>query len=167
MWALLSRRTQRRYGPTSSDFAVADARVPESLTRPKVVLAERLTSVWAVAAVAGGGSPYAAALRFEQGRWRLELGDPVRLRVLRPNAGERVDVTTQLAAEARASDPIDQAGLWLDGLAVPARAGGTSPQALSMYTTPSRFGRGSHVVVVFAGAGRDAAALAWRFSVAR
>jgi hypothetical protein len=74
---------------------------------------------------------------------------------------------TQLAGEADARRPIDQAGLWLDGTAMPARGGGSSPRSMTMFTPPRRLPVGPHTVVVFASADDDAAARAWTFRVVR
>ena len=168
MWALLSTRSRHRYGPLArfrSGEAYRLQRKLSALRRPELLLGERLTAIWAVEAISGDGPPYAAALRLDHGSWKVELGDPLRIRPLRPNPGERVVDATQLAAEVRARSPIEQAGLWLDGSAVGGRAGGPRPETQSMYTPRQTIEPGIHVVVGFASAGPSAAAHAWRFRV--
>ena len=145
--------------------AIARA-VPWRLARRprfRVVLSERITADWAVAAIRWQRGVYAAALRRERGAWRVELGAPIRLRALRPDPGERLRVRTQLAVEIKATAPILEGGVWLDGKAVPTRSGGPSDRYLTLFTDPDRVGAGTHAVIAFALAGDGAAALAWTF----
>jgi hypothetical protein len=169
-WALLSRATQARYG-TFADFrgdeAPVLARLARRLRRLPLIVATPITSRWAVAAVAGGRSAFAAALSHERGRWRLELGGPIRIEAVRPNPGERVVDRTQIAADVRAPAAIAEAGVWVDNRALPSRGGGLSPRAVGMFAEADDLASGSHAAVAFSSTARDASALAWAFSARR
>jgi hypothetical protein len=168
MWARLSAPTRRRLGPTLDRFRGDAARALEleleSLgRRHELILSQTITSRFAVAAVARGSEAYAAALRLENGLWRLELGSPVQIRPLRPKPAETVPRRTQLAAEVTAGATIVEAGLWLDGLAFPTRGGGATPSELTMFGEAAALPVGAHSVVAFASTGANAAARAWTF----
>jgi hypothetical protein len=168
MWQRLSAPTRRRLGPTLDRFRSDAARALElelaSLgRRQELILSQTITSRFAVAAVARGSEAYAAALRLENGLWRVELGSPVRIRPLRPKPAETVTRRTQLAAEVTAGATIVEAGLWLDGRAFPTRGGGATPSALTMFGEASALPTGAHSVVAFASTGANAAARAWTF----
>jgi hypothetical protein len=181
MWCLLSKPTQRRMGPTYDRFRSKAATELARRVGPyarlgfRVVLAQRITAAFAVAAVAarrtaerrGEYAAFAAALRRAGTRWRLELGGPIRIEAVRPLPGERVQERTQLAAEVVAQKSIDQAGLWFDGIAFDARgAASTDGRSMTMWgEAPQPLRRGGHSVVAFAAAGSSASAIAWAFSV--
>lgn len=168
MWERLSAPTRQRLGPTLDRFRGDAARALELALaslgrRQELILSQAITSRFAVAAVARGSEAYAAALRLENGLWRLELGSPIRIEPLRPKPGEAVSRRTQLAAEVSAGTPLVEAGLWLDGLAFPSRGGGQTPSELTMFGETSGLARGPHSVVAFASTATNAAARAWSF----
>jgi hypothetical protein len=168
MWQRLSAPTRRRLGPTLDRFRrdAAEALEVELASlgrRHELILSQTITARFAVAAVARGPEAYAAALRLENGLWRVELGSPIRIEPLRPKPGEAVSRRTQLAAEVSAGTPLVEAGLWLDGLAFPSRGGGQTPSELTMFGETSGLARGPHSVVAFASTATNAAARAWSF----
>lgn len=168
LWERLSTPTRRRYGPTSARFRRSAAerlvRELESLgRRPQLILSQTITRTFAVAAVGRASRVFAAALRLEDGLWRLELGSTVRIKPLRPKPGEIVLRRTQVAAEVKAGAPIVEAGLWLDGLAFPSRGGGPTPNALTMFGETTSLARGRHSVIAFASTRRNASAFGWGF----
>lgn len=169
MWELLTERSRERLGPSIAEFrAGAGARLAERLASLAAanagpVLSERITLDVGVAAVAGPGAAFAAAVRLEEGEWLLELGAPIRIRPLRPDPGETVHTRTQVAAEFKAPSAILEAGLWIDGRAVPARGGGVSPSYLTVFAEVRELRAGAHSTVAFVLAGEDAGALAWPF----
>jgi hypothetical protein len=172
MWERLSAPTQTRLGPTLDAFrSGAAAALERELTaigrRHELILSQTITSTFAVAAVGREERAYAAALRLENGVWRVELGSPIEVEPLRPKPGERVLRRTQLAAEVEAGTAIIEAGLWLDGIAFPSRGGGQSPSQLTMFGETSTLRRGWHSVVAFASTATNASARAWAFQVAR
>jgi len=168
MWDRLSRPSQRRLGPTLTGFRRGAGRGLERELarlgqRSKLLLSERITASFAVAAVGRANRAYAAALRRENGLWRIELASPVRIEPLRPEPGETVARRTQLAAEVKAGTAIVEAGLWLDGVAFPSRGGGPTANALTMFGETSALDRGPHFAIAFASTQANASARAWAF----
>jgi len=180
LWQLLSAPSQRRLGPTFEGFA---ARAAPGLARQvgvfvpgrsRVFLDEPITSTFAVAAYGGRttigeGNPfgsYAAALRLEDGGWRIELGGPVQLSPLGPDPGSSKRGTFQLAAGVEANAAVAEAGIWLDGRSVPGRTAGAGDarQVTLFGDSTGRIPRGPHAVVAFASTFADATALAWMFT---
>ncbi len=137
------------------------------LAGARVLLSERVDATWAVAALVKGRSAYAVPLRREAGSWKVELGDPIRLRPLLPFPGRfafRAD--PQIAAEAKASSDLFGIALWLDGVDFSVEGGGPRPGFATAYGRAGReLGPGVHVVVAFARTGADAVATAWTFRV--
>jgi hypothetical protein len=172
MWERLSAPTRRRLGPTLAGFRrEAAASLEEELRalgrRHELILTQTIAPPFAVAAVARGSRVYAAALRLENGLWRIELDAPLQVLPLRPKPGETVQRRTQLAAEVKAGTPILEAGLWLDGLAFPTRGGGPTSNALTMFGETARLSPGAHTVIAFASTAAHAAARAWSFRSVR
>jgi hypothetical protein len=172
MWSRLTARSRERLGPSLAAFrAGAGARLAERLAslasaNAGQVLSEQITLDVGVAAVAGPGAAFAAATRLEDGEWLLELGSPIRIRPILPDPGETVDERTQVAAEFRAPSAILEAGLWVDGRAVPARSGGVSPSYVTIFSEVGHLQLGSHSTVAFVLTDEDAGALAWPFRAA-
>lgn len=172
MWERLSVPTRRRLGSTLAGFRRGPARSLEQELqalgrRHELILSQTITPPFAVAAAGRGSRIYAAALRLENGLWRVELEAPLQVVPLRPKPGETVQQRTQLAAEVKAGTPIIEAGLWLDGLAFPTRGGGPTSSALTMFGEAARLSRGPHTVVAFASTAAHAAARAWSFRSVR
>jgi hypothetical protein len=172
MWGRLSGSTRERLGPSLGAFRRGPARGLERELRamgtpPRLFLSQTISPPFAVAAVGRGSRVYAAALRLENGVWRVELGAPLQVEALRPKPGETVVRRTLLAAEVKAGTPILEAGLWLDGRAFPSRGGGPTQNALTMFGEADRLQRGAHSVVAFASTAAHAAALAWSFRSVR
>jgi hypothetical protein len=168
MWNRLSMPTRQRLGPTLNGFRRrAQPGLERELAglgqRNELLLSERITASFAVAAVGRAKRAYAAALRRENGLWRIELASPVRIEPLRPEPGETVARRTQLAAEVKAGTAIVEAGLWLDGVAFPSRGGGPMANALTMFGETSALDRGPHFVIAFASTQANASARAWAF----
>ena len=175
MWELMSVPTRQRLGPSLAAF---EARTGPSLARQigvfrprraRIFLEEPVAGVFAVAAYGGRTrtGPYgvfAAALRLESDGWRLELGGPVELRALGPDPGARESGAVQVAAAVEAEAPVVEAGMWLDGTAVPGRTSGTGAGTVTMFSDATgKIPRGPHGVVAFASTGMDASALGWTF----
>jgi hypothetical protein len=172
VWQRLSAPTRRRLGSTLTGFRREAARGLEQELqplgrRPQLLLSQTIAPPFAVAAVGRGPRVYAAALRLENGLWRVELDAPLQLVPLRPNPGEVVQRRTQLAAEVKAGMPILEAGIWLDGLAFPTRGGGPTSSALTMFGEAAALSRGPHTVIAFASTAAHAAARAWSFRSVR
>jgi hypothetical protein len=136
------------------------------VTGGRVIISQLVDGPWAVAAVVKGTHAYAAALRRVGGYWRVELGDPIRLRPILPHPGRlALSADPQIAAEARAGKDVRLA-LWLDGSDFAVEGGGPRPGFITAFgRVGSELSPGVHVVVAFARAGRAAAATAWTFRV--
>ncbi len=128
---------------------------------------------WAVAAVSGlrtvegtrERGAYAAALKLVDGRWRVDLSQRVRVRILGPDPGSTVGPMPQVAAEVTAPDPLAESGLWVDGLALQVKGGGT-PRRGTIYGAPaSDLAPGPHTAVAYARTARNGTAVAWTFRV--
>jgi hypothetical protein len=168
MWQRLSAPSRRLLGPGLAAFRRGSAAgLEQELSglgrRNRLFLSVTITSSFAVAAVVHGSRVYAAALRLEDGLWRVELASPIQIKPLRPKPGETVKRRTQLAAEVTAGAPVVEAGLWLDGRAFPSRGGGATPNALTMFGETARLAPGAHTVVAFASTTAGATARAWAF----
>jgi hypothetical protein len=177
MWDLLSPPSRRRLGPTEARFVrgaargIARAVAPLRTSAYEVIVNVPITPRFGIGAVAAKKGEkrfgaFAAALRLEEGAWRVELRGPVRIRPLRPDPGERLTRRglTQLAATIDAGAPVLEAGFWYDGRAVEGRVGGLDPAHVTIYTETSHVPKGRHSVVVFASTHGSASALAWTFT---
>ncbi len=168
MWNLLSAETQQRLGPTEADFAKAyGPRFETGVgafagTDYKLVLATEMPTGWGVAAIAGmrelngkeSFGTYAVALRREGGDWKIELGAPLDLIRERPKNGAATGAQPEIAIRLKADNPIDLAGLWLDGKPLPAQGRSTDLKEIVLTAKPdSPLSDGNHVVVVFGESG--------------
>jgi hypothetical protein len=182
MWALLSTPTRERLGPTPAKFRRGEGRRLRTNLgsfiegRSAIFLNEQVSADFAVAAFGGrqavGGKDrrgvFAAALRYEEGEWRVELGGPVKLEALVPDPGMVENENSQVAAGVVADAAILEGGLWLDGEAVGGESGGTDDRHITFFSDPvTDLERGPHAAIAFASTAHDASALAWLFSVRR
>jgi hypothetical protein len=177
MWQLLSTQSREQLGPTQEEFSELAADLERGLgsfggTPYRTILSVRTASGWGVAAVAGGRirggeaefAAYGAALRREGGEWRIELGDPIDI-VNNEPPETTPDRQPRVQFELSADGPVEEAGLWLDGAALPATAAGQAAAVTVVATPESPLEPGWHVLVVFGRAGDDAAAGATPFEV--
>lgn len=168
-WALLSPATKRRHGPALAAFRRSKARELERQLRAfrrrfDVQVAGRITEHFGFGAATAGTEAFATALRLDGQEWSVELGGPIRIEAVRPEPGERVTRRTQVAAEVKAGAAIEDAGLWLDGRALPARGGGLTNRALTMFADTGTLETGRHSAVAFAATASHATAYAWAFT---
>jgi hypothetical protein len=167
MWALLSTPSRERLGPTRAEF---DARfatefrdgVGTFADSPDLVMVTTGSDEngWGIAAVAGEReregeleyAAYASALRMEGGRWRLELGAPIELRRL-------VDTPpATLEVQVAANDPVEAAGLWIDGEPLRASVRGDDAARFVIHAERLQLQHDRHVGVTFARTADTAAA---------
>ena len=107
---------------------------------------------WGVAAIAGDRvrdgqeefATYAAALRVEDGEWRLELGAPIAITYLDESPTGTVDV------EIEAGAPLEAAGLWVDGEPAQAVVQGTDLSHVVVHAEQVQTTADRPVGVVFA-----------------
>jgi hypothetical protein len=168
-WALLSSDSRRRLGPSLAAFRENGFRGLARRARPfrrgfRIVVADRITQRWGLAAATAGGSVYGSALRLDDRRWSVEIGGPVRIEPVRPEPRERVRWRTQIAAEVKADEAIEEAHVWLDGRALPSLGGGPTARALTMFGESGELTTGRHSAVAFAATRTGARAYAWSFT---
>lgn len=180
MWALLSAPSRKRLGPDLARFrSGAAVELGEGLgsysrsgsftVRYSVVLSPQ----WAFVAITGRRSvegqvergAYAVALRGEPGGWRVELGSPVKVRILGPHEGEVVrQPQPQVAIEVKANKDIVGALLLVDGVSVDAKSGGLGPRAITFYGVANLVRTTSiHYGAAIAATATDATGVAWAF----
>jgi hypothetical protein len=138
----------------------------------RTVLSQRVGPRWAVAALAGrrleegelSDFAYAAALRREGARWRLELGGLI-VGGVRPEPLEEVDDEVSLRADVAAGTAVRSFLLWLDGRPLDARTESETPFAARARADVATLPAGVHVGVAFAATADAAGAVAWPFTV--
>jgi hypothetical protein len=138
-----------------------------------VVLSVPIDNQFSVAALAGPlrakgtkkpFAAYAAAFRRYGNQYKASLISPARIRPLGPDPGSTHGPIGQVAAEFSAPTPIVQAGLWVDGKAIPAEPRG-SPRKFTAFGSTGKLKPGWHSVVAFVEAGGSGKATAWTFRV--
>jgi hypothetical protein len=132
----------------------------------RLLVSERITDEFGLAAATNRGVAFGAALRLVDGRWLLELAGPVRIRPLGPRPGARQRSIRQLAAGIDGTTGGGEALLYFDGLAIPDAKVYRYKQQLSIVANlPTAVPKGRHSVIVFAGSSTSARARAWTFVV--
>jgi hypothetical protein len=179
MWGMLSTASKRRLGPTLARFRARAAKRltedPGSFRRYKVIVSERITPEFGVVAIDGsrvvGGKrlrdTYAAALRLEGEKWKLELGGPVHVRAVGPDPGAHERVVGQIAAAVSGKGGTGSAVVYVDGLTENPKVYGTASNSTLVVNFEPALDPGRHTVVVFGNVGRDASATGWWFTAAR
>lgn len=179
LWSMLSTATKARLGTTLAKFRSGAAReLTEgvgSFRTFHVVVSERVTPEFGVVAIDGtqlaSGKPekaiYAVALRLEGETWKVELGAPVTIRPIGPDAGARERVVAQIAAAVEGPGGSGTAVMYLDGQTLSPQVRGTPTNSTMFANFDTGLDPGRHTVVVFAAADRDASATAWSFTVTK
>lgn len=137
-----------------------------------VILAVKIDPMFALAAVAGPRTAegkqehaaYAAAFERIGDEYKASIISPVEIRPLGPDEGSTQPPESQVAAEFSAPARLAEAGLWVDGKAIPAEPNG-DPRRFTAYGSTGKLRPGWHSVVAFAEAGGSAVARAWTFRV--
>ncbi len=178
LWNLLSTESRRRLGPLAAFRTHTAVELEEgvgSFRRFDVIVSERITPEFGVVAIDGTRvaegsrerSVYAVPLRLEGSSWRIELGGPVKVRPIGPDPGARQKVVAQIAAAVEGPGGTGTAVLYLDGSAETPEVRGTPTNSTLFANFDPALEPGRHTVVVFAADGREAAATAWAFTVAK
>lgn len=169
LWSLLSTPARRRLGPTLPAFRRRGAPGLERslgyfVAHPfREVVSERITGRFGVVAIASGSRTYAAPLRHENGKWKLDLGgSPMSIRVLGPDPGS-VGRIQQVAYEVRGAPEGATAVLYVDGVTLLSREAVARGTATVYANLESALTPGLHNVVAFATHGDSAAAKVWTF----
>jgi hypothetical protein len=167
MHALMSADTRATFGPgTGRELADELA----GFGKARIVLGQALDEGWAVGAVAGSneeGEPaaWAAALRLENDRWRVELGGVFFTR-MRPAPLEEADRRPEIRVEAQAGGDVDELRAWIGGKPLRAYAFRRQPFTREIWgRLRTALPEGQHTLVAFASAGETAGAFAWPFEV--
>lgn len=167
MRALMSADTRAAFGPG----AAADvARQLSGFEQARVVLGRRIDDEWAVGAVTGRNedgdrAAWGAALRREDGSWRVELGGVVFTR-LRPAPLAEAEAEPELRVEAQAGGEVDELQLWLGRRALRVHAFRRQAFTREIWgRLGSSLPEGQYTLVAFASSGETAGALAWPFEV--
>jgi hypothetical protein len=167
MRALMSAATRASFGPgTGRELAAQLAGFSEA----RIVLGQALDERWAVAAVAGRndeGEPaaWAAALRRENDRWRVELGGIFFTR-MRPVPLGEADPYAEIRVEAQAGGEVDELRAWIGRQPLRAYAFRRQPFTREIWgRLRTAVPEGEHTLVAFAIAGDTAGAFAWPFEV--
>ncbi len=165
LWGLLTPLSRKQLGPTRADFArkygegFREGVGTFAGTPYEMVISRRDEDGWGVAAIAGNRvrdgqeefAAYGAAARQDGNRWLLELGAPLELKRLADAAPGTI------AVEMSAADPLEAAGLWLDGEALPAHVEGRRAHFVVAGQLPEGAADDA-VVVAFARTGAAASA---------
>ena len=174
MWRMLSTESKDRLGPTLGEFkSGAGGELADSLgsfRNPKVIVSERITPEFGIVAIDGRQNGkkavYAVPLRLEGTSWKLELGGPVKIRVLGPQPGSR-GLVAQIAAAVSGPGGAGTAVMYLDGHTENPKVVGTSSNSTLYANFDQALDPGRHTVVVFASDGRNAGATAWAFTATK
>lgn len=167
MRALMSVDTRASFGPGAVEEI---ARQLEGFAEARIVLGRPLDERWAVGAVAGRneeGEPaaWAAALRLESDRWRVELGGVFFTR-MRPAPLEKTDPRAEIRVEAQAGGEVDELRTWVGERPIRAHAFRRQPFTREIWgRLQAALPEGQHTLVAFASAGETAGAFAWPFEV--
>lgn len=167
MRALMSVDTRASFGPGAVEEV---ARQLEGFAEARIVLGRPLDERWAVGAVAGRNdegesAAWAAALHFENGRWRVELGGVFFTR-MRPAPLEEADPRAEIRVEAQAGGEVDELRAWVGRRPVRAYALRRQPFTREIWgRLRTALPEGQHTLVAFATAGETAGAFAWPFEV--
>jgi hypothetical protein len=120
---------------------------------------------WAVVQATAPGRARAWAVRRVGDRWRVDRSQRVKVRVLGPDPGTKTAPVPQIAAELVAPAPLVESGLWVDGVPLEVKGGGT-PRRGTIYGAPtSPLARGMHVAVAYGRTAGTGTAVAWTFRV--
>jgi len=174
IWGLLSSASKERLGPTLGEFkSGAGGELADSLgsfRNPKVIVSERITPEFGIVAIDGRQNGrkavYAVPLRLEGTAWKLELGGPVKVKVLGPQPGSR-GLVAQIAAAVTGPGGTGTAVMYLDGHTENPKVAGTTGNSTMYANFDQALDPGRHTVVVFASDGRNAGATAWAFTATK
>ena len=124
-----------------------------------------VSSGWSLVQSISPTSAVAIPFHLVGGRWRADRVKGVEISILGPNPGQHVAPIPQVAMEITARAPFVESALWVDGVMLEAKGGG-SPTNGTIYGAPTRaLAKGSHVAVGYARTATRAGAVAWRFVV--
>jgi hypothetical protein len=169
MWALLSKPSQGRVGPTVNAFANGKARELERTLAPfadgtlPVEVSENIGEGFGLVALSRGANAYAVPLRREKGAWHVELPGPLRIEVLGPPPGSRGKFVNQIGVATHGPGGAGVALLYVDGVTLDSRSYSGPKGATIFANFATKLAPGRHTAVAYASTGKNAAAKAWTF----
>jgi hypothetical protein len=107
----------------------------------------------------------AAAVHYVGGAWRVDDRKLVKVDILGPTPNGKAARVPQVAAEMSGEPRLVEEGLWVDGVELLEKGGGT-PSRVTAYGAPEKALKpGKHVAVAYARTATAATAVAWTFTV--
>lgn len=107
----------------------------------------------------------AAAVHYVGGAWRVDARKLVKIDILGPTPNGKAARIPQVAAEMSGQARLVEEGLWVDGVELLEKGGGT-PSRVTAYGAPEQALKpGKHVAVAYARTATAATAVAWTFTV--
>jgi hypothetical protein len=107
---------------------------------------------------------HATAFHRVAGTWRPDKTGAVKIAILGPKG--KVARIPQTAVELRATAPLIESGMWIDGEELVVKGGGLRPERGTIYGAPgAALAPGKHVAVAYGRTATHATAVAWTFTV--
>jgi hypothetical protein len=107
---------------------------------------------------------HATAYHRVAGTWRPDETGAVKIAILGPKG--KVARIPQAAVELRATAPLIESGMWIDGEELVVKGGGLRPERGTIYGAPgAALAPGKHVAVAYGRTATHATAVAWTFTV--
>jgi hypothetical protein len=107
----------------------------------------------------------AAAVHLVGGAWRVDDRKLVQIDILGPAPNGRADRHPQVAAELTGKPRLVEEGLWVDGVELLEKGGGT-PGRVTVYGAPEKpLKAGEHTAVAYGRTATAGTAVAWTFTV--
>jgi hypothetical protein len=151
--------------PTPGPAAAMDALIRSDPALAGTVKVLFIGSGWSLVQSTTASSAVAIPFHLVGGHWRADRVKGVEISILGPNPGQHVAPIPQVAMEITARTPFVESALWVDGVMLEAKGGG-SPTNGTIYGAPTRaLAKGTHVAVGYARTATRAGAVAWRFVV--
>ena len=172
LWNLLSKPSQKRLGPTYSDFAASSAAVIETALRPfesrklTPFISQNVSEQFGLVAIRNGPKALAFPLRRENGAWKIETPGPIQFQILGPQPGSSGPVA-QVAVEIKSPGVIGDTLLFVDGKPITPNLTPKPGDATAFANLSKALPPGTHVAVAYAQEGNEAGAEAWSFTATK
>ena len=107
----------------------------------------------------------AVAVHLVDGQWHTDRTGRVKIEILGPEPGSKAAALPQIAAQLTApASGLVESGLWVDGLALAVKGGG-SPRRATIYGAPAKpLHAGKHTAVAYGRTSGTGTARAWSFT---
>jgi len=102
--------------------------------------------------------------RYVGDKWVIDRSRGVKIEILGPKPGETLTANPpQVAITMRATTPLVESALWVDGKRLLEKGGGT-PTNGTIYGAPLKLSPGEHTAVGYARTASSGSAVAWTFT---